>query len=50
MGGQPHSPHFIKLELVGWVGCFPPVVSWIEAVEDRVWGEQVAGQRRGEIN
>lgn len=46
----PHSPHFIKLELVGWVGSFPPVVSWVEAVEDGVWGEQVTGRRRGEIS
>lgn len=43
-----HSPHFIELELIGRVGRFPPVVSWIEAVEDRVWGEQVAGRRIGE--
>lgn len=45
-----HSPHFIELELVGWVGRFPPMVSWIEAVEDGVWGEQVAGRRMGETN
>lgn len=25
------------------------MVSWVEAVEDRVWGEQVTG-RRGEIS
>lgn len=49
-GAAPHSPHFIELELVGRVGCFPPVISWIEAVEEGVWGEQVTGRRREEIN
>lgn len=47
-GAGPHSPHFVELELVGRVGRFPPVVSWVEAVEDGVWGEQVAGGKRGE--
>lgn len=49
-GATLHSPHFIELELVGWVGCFPPMVSRIEAVEDGVWGEQVTGKRKEEIN
>lgn len=49
-GSAPHSPHFIKLELVGWVGRFPPVVSWIEAVQEGVRGEQVTGRRKKEIN
>lgn len=41
-----HSPHFVKLELVGWIGGFLPMVSRVQAAQKGVWGEQVAGGRR----
>lgn len=43
---EVHSPHFVKLELVGWIGGFLPMVSRVQAAQEGVWGEQVAGRRR----
>lgn len=42
------SPHFVELELVGGVGGLLPVVSRVQAAQEGVRGQQVAGGREEE--